>query len=733
MKKFYDIINVLPFSLLFQMLFGAYAGIPEGSAAGYLICLFFTVWIVFLHNMEKRNRLRSIGIVSVFAAGLVIAAGKEYRHVFINEYLWVFWIICFSVIALITGILSEKNIWFGRAAALTLFIYCIGGTILEWNISKAAFSIICFILLIRIAEEVQRRWKKSGFPDIREHITRIAPLFIALCLAVYFIPVKNEPYDWRFVKNIYNCTVSCINRIYGYIVHTSDDYGKIGFSDNAGFLAGLDSNDEEVLFITSDNMQIRDMKLVGCISGDFRGNEWVFGADETSLSRMTDTLETTCAVRKYSDSSRSDFLQKIEMNCETLFYNTRYIFSPTKIRLEATSRKNHGLSEKNGSIISKKRFNYKDSYQLSCYVLNYSNPHLEDFLLDAGPISESEWEQTAKAEEVFNKEGYSFEDYQEYLKDIYSNYCHTYGLTGKVGEIVSKIKNSSDSRYEVLKKLEAYLRDMEYSTDCGQLPDSVSDAQSFLDHFLITSQKGYCMHFATAFVLMANEMGFPCRYVQGYNVFRDVSGTITVKQSNAHSWPEAYFDNVGWIAFEPTPGYSLLGGWITSDSSSYAPDYDISDLRNIDEQNKENDDAEESESESDKIDPLIFLIPSFAVIGFLLLFYAISRYLSRRKYKKMNCYDKFICLAQQVLRFLGYLGFRMENDETLSEFSSRILRSDREDIKRYIGFIPVYEAVLYSDKKVTDEEIRSTENICNALREIVKKSKLRYKLLLLIK
>ncbi|MBQ6211537.1 MAG: hypothetical protein IJJ57_01420, partial [Ruminococcus sp.] len=150
-------------------------------------------------------------------------------------------------------------------------------------------------------------------------------------------------------------------------------------------------------------------------------------------------------------------------------------------------------------------------------------------------------------------------------------------------------------------------------------------------------------------------------------------------------------------------------------------------------QNKENDDAEESESESDKIDPLIFLIPSFAVIGFLLLFYAISRYLSRRKYKKMNCYDKFICLAQQVLRFLGYLGFRMENDETLSEFSSRILRSDREDIKRYIGFIPVYEAVLYSDKKVTDEEIRSTENICNALREIVKKSKLRYKLLLLIK
>lgn len=241
------------------------------------------------------------------------------------------------------------------------------------------------------------------------------------------------------------------------------------------------------------------------------------------------------------------------------------------------------------------------------------------------------------------------------------------------------------------------------------------------------------MHFATAFVLMANEMGFPSRYVQGYNVFRDVSGTITVKQSNTHAWPEVYFDNVGWIAFEPTPGYTVPGGWITSDSSVNTHDYDISDLKNADEQIEENDDAEESQQGSDKIDPLIFLIPTFAVIGFLLLFYAINRYLSRKKYRRMSSYDKYIYLAQQVLRFLGYLGFRMENDETLSEFSSRILRFERDDIKGYLGFIPIYEAVLYSDKEVTDEEIKSTESVCHAIRKLVKKGKLRYKLLLLIK
>lgn len=733
MRKFYDIINVLPFSLLILILFGAYADVPEGSVPGFIICLFFTVWIVLLRNMKKRDRLRSIGIVSVFVVGLVLAAGEKYRQIFMNEYLWIIWILCFSVTALIIGVISEKNIWFGRGAAAVLFIYSIVGTILDLEISKAVFSLICFILLIRMAEEVQRRWTKSGYPDIKEHITRISPLFIAVCLIVYMIPAKDEPYDWKFVKNIYNSTVSCINRIYGYITHPSDDYGTIGFSDNGGFLGGLGENDEEVLFITSDNKQIRDFKLVGCISGDFRGNEWRFGSDDQSFSRMIDTMETSSAVRKYSDSSRSDYLQTINMDCETLFYNTRYIFSPTKIRFEFTSEKNPGIREKNGSIVSKKRFNYKDSYQLSCYVINYDNPHLEDFLISAAPIDESEWEQTAKAENVFDKKGCSYDDYQEYRRDIYRNYCHTYGLSGKVGEIVNKIKSSSESRYEVLKKLEAYLRDMEYSTNCGPLPDSVTDAESFLDYFLMNSRKGYCMHYATAFVLMANEMGFPCRYVQGYNVFRDVSGTITVKQSNAHAWPEVYFDNVGWIAFEPTPGYSVPGGWLTSDSGGYVPEYDISDLKNDDEQTETNDEPEENSQESEKINSFIFIIPSLAVIGFLLLFYAISRSVSRSKYKKMSCYDKFIYLAQQLLRFLGYLGFKMENYETLSEFSDRIIKSEREDIKGYLGFIPVYEAILYSNREVTDAEIRSAESIYNALRELVKNSKLRYKLLLLIK
>lgn len=733
MSTLYDIINILPFSLLAVMFFGKNAGIPEGKLSVYIICIIFSVSMIILRNMSRKNRLRSIGIVTVFAAGLVCAAGEEYRKLFINEYLWVIWILCFSVIVLTAGILTDKNIWLRRAAAAALLIYCIVSTVLERDMSKEAFALICFVILVRIAEEVQIRWNKSGCCDIKEHITRISPFFLVVCLIVYMMPSPDKPYDWKFAKAIYQSTVSCINRLYGYITHPDDDYGRAGFSDNGSFLSGLSDNQEEVLSITADNKKIGELRLVGCISCDFNGRKWNFDTQGEGFSRMLDTMETACAVRKYASFSQSDYYLKTDLNCETLFYNTRYIFSPAKIRLEATKKSNSGINEKNGSIFSEKRFGYRDDYVVSCYVLNYNNPKLPELLINAGPVDEEEWKQAAIAENVLDKKGYTFEDYQEYRRDIYTEYCHTYGLSEKVGELLEEIKRNSSNRFEAMKILEAYLKGMEYSTDCGPVPDSVTDAAGFLDYFLFTSKKGYCMHYATAFTLMANEMGVPCRYVQGYYVQKGSGDNIIVKQSDAHAWPEVYFDNAGWVAFEPTPGYSGSAGWET-------------DIKNTPVFNNENpysmiaqdisgpvDVPKNNKKETAPIDPLIFIIPSLAVISFLILFYIIGLSISGKKYRQMSPHDKFRYLTQKNLRFMGYLGFGMEADETLSEYYDRIMSSDRQELKENLGFIPIYETALYSDREITEKDLISAEKIHNALRGLVKKSKLRYRLLLMIK
>lgn len=728
MSVLYDIINILPFSLLAVILFGSYTGMPEGSPAGFVICLALSLLVITLRGMKQKNRLRGIGIAAVFVIVLTIAAGEENRQLFIKEYLWVLHIIFLSAAALITGILAARNIWIRRAAACALLIYAAVGTVLSWEISKDAFALICFIILVRAAEEIQRGWVKSGSPDIKAHITSISPILLAVCITVYLVPAPAEPYDWQFAKDIYNNTSSFLSRIYGYITHPSDDYGSIGFSDSGAFLSGLQGNDAQVMTIEVGNMAVKDVRLVGCISGDFTGREWVFDTDTQSNHRMTDAAETACAVRKYAGAAQSDLLQKTNMYFKTCMYNTKYIFSPAKIRFEATKEKLPGISERNGSIISGQRLSYNDSYLISCYVLNYGAPGLPELLENAEPITEADWEQTANAENILGKDGYTYGDYLEHRAGIYEKYCRTHGLSEQAKAVIDEIKSGSSSRYETAKKLEAYLKKLKYSTNVGALPDTVTDAGSFLDHFLFASGKGWCMHFATAFVLIANEMGIPCRYVQGYTAKRDVSGNMIVKQSNAHAWPEVYFDNVGWVAFEPTPGFSVPVGWGKRESSAdtdrekTVPDTDT---------DEESETAEEPVQTG--IDPMIFIVPTSAVIGFLLIFYIASRSGSRRRYERMTPQEKFSYLTRKNFRLLGLLGFPRENGETLSEYYDRIMRSDSRDVNEQIGFIPLYETVLYSDREITAGDIAPAEAAHDALRTLVKKSSLRSRLLLMIR
>ena len=120
MSTLYDIITVLPFSVLAVILFGGYAGIPEESSIwGVLICLATALFIILIRNMKRKNRLRIIGIISVFIIGLILAAGEDNRQFFLKEYLWVLWTICISAAVTAAGFLMNRNIWVRRGSTTT--------------------------------------------------------------------------------------------------------------------------------------------------------------------------------------------------------------------------------------------------------------------------------------------------------------------------------------------------------------------------------------------------------------------------------------------------------------------------------------------------------------------------------------------------------------------------------------------------------------------------------------
>lgn len=139
----------------------------------------------------------------------------------------------------------------------------------------------------------------------------------------------------------------------------------------------------------------------------------------------------------------------------------------------------------------------------------------------------------------------------------------------EIREEYSDILNASQNAESVAEKLEilGMIRDkigndVEYSLAPGKTPSN----RDFTNYFLLENRKGYCVHYATAGVLLARMAGIPARYATGYvivsddfnaaSVEQDGSYTINVKDSRSHAWAEVYIDGFGWIPFEFTAGYS---------------------------------------------------------------------------------------------------------------------------------------------------------------------------------
>ena len=76
-----------------------------------------------------------------------------------------------------------------------------------------------------------------------------------------------------------------------------------------------------------------------------------------------------------------------------------------------------------------------------------------------------------------------------------------------------------------------------------------------LEHFLFDTKAGYCQHFSGAMALLLRFGGIPTRVATGFSPggFRKSQGEWVVRDRDAHSWVEAWFDGIGWVTFDPTP------------------------------------------------------------------------------------------------------------------------------------------------------------------------------------
>ena len=129
--------------------------------------------------------------------------------------------------------------------------------------------------------------------------------------------------------------------------------------------------------------------------------------------------------------------------------------------------------------------------------------------------------------------------------------------------------------YEKVAAIETYLKNNYAYTNT---PDETrGTSEDFVDRFLFEILEGYCDYFSTAMAVMVRTLDIPARWVKGYTSgamddesalwyeqqylsggrgMPEIEATYTVRNANAHSWVEVYFEGYGWVMFEPTAGFT---------------------------------------------------------------------------------------------------------------------------------------------------------------------------------
>ncbi len=118
--------------------------------------------------------------------------------------------------------------------------------------------------------------------------------------------------------------------------------------------------------------------------------------------------------------------------------------------------------------------------------------------------------------------------------------------------LAKRLRKKAKTPYAYILAVNTYLsNDFTYS----ERPTPPAAGRAPLDAFLFDTKEGYCQHFAGAMALLLRMGGVPARVATGFSPggFSKRRDAWIVRDTDAHAWVEAWFDDLGWVTFDPTP------------------------------------------------------------------------------------------------------------------------------------------------------------------------------------
>ena len=337
---------------------------------------------------------------------------------------------------------------------------------------------------------------------------------------------------------------------------------------------------EEVLHVQTDEKVEDTLYLRGTYADTYKNGKWTrekeftLTADQFSQYEDWQDLDPVMAV---ADESSRKYLDLLESGSSLVGYGLKETFYD----IEYTGIKSdimylpYGLETDTLS----REYTAEGDYQF-----RKRKNMLATSVSAAGGSAEALWKDVMLSQLYYNSDQ-TFSKYDTFY-DAYNQYVQENYLD--VPENISALEKVTDQLRGLCVDAVRLLNDPEQGnaarlTICHNVADVLKSTYSYqkdipdsgntdpVEFFLAEQNGGFCVHFASAGVLLLRKLGVPARYVSGYKVnaseFRrgtlqdDYGYECSVPDSDAHAWVEVYLDDYGWVPVEMTPSAEESAQW----------------------------------------------------------------------------------------------------------------------------------------------------------------------------
>lgn len=433
------------------------------------------------------------------------------------------------------------------------------------------------------------------------------------------------------------------------------------------------------------------------------------------------TLSNTNGLTQLVDDS----ISLNDVNIEYINMNKNLLYIPSiGIDIQQYFDKNQFRNIGEGMGLINNTFDAKKGYSINSIMPIYSSKNIEDLI--------------TYSEQIYNDVGgseYEIDIERRYRDFVYSNYLYLpTNIFSRIEKLASYITYNENNRFQKVIAIQNYLsQNYEYNLNP---PQSDNKKEDFVEYFLFDSKEGYCTYYATAMVLMLRTLGVPARYVEGYLVQGDgiMENNMckrVVTDSNAHAWPEVYFDSVGWLPFEPT--VTFTSGLFSQEDiledttvnfSEYKEKPNEEKLETTDIEQEETSISNEYKEEIDNkitkdniksYDLLIYFI-LVIILVILILFYVFIKHNNNRHINYDNPY-----IAEQhivyIFKQLERMGLIRNSYELPTEFALRV--DSKIPNIHFSNIIDIILKVRFSNNKITQYELDILKNYAEVISKIL--------------